>query len=79
MSYEIIVLCEDMLHPNQVAINYIWERLVDTTISAQGNDDRGRFTKIAATSIFNPRSDSHQKFEAKLQAKIAKWFCSIHL
>jgi hypothetical protein len=24
---------EDMLHPNQVAIDYIWKRFVETTIS----------------------------------------------
>jgi hypothetical protein len=28
-----ITAAEDMLHPNQVAIDYIWKRFVETTIS----------------------------------------------
>lgn len=66
---------EDMLHPNQVAIDYIWERFVDATVSLSTKE-----TMIEVDSIqkslqhrsFNPNSDSHQKFEAKLKAKIAK-------
>lgn len=66
---------EDMLHPNQVAIDYIWERFVDATVSLSAKE-----TMIEVDSIqkslqhrsFNPNSDSHQKFEAKLKAKIAK-------
>jgi hypothetical protein len=33
---------EDMLHPNQVAIDYIWKRFVETTISETFCDGRSR-------------------------------------
>jgi hypothetical protein len=66
---------DDMLHPNQVAIDYIWERFVDTTIAPHAKE-----TMVAVASIqkslqhrsFNPQSESHLKFEAKLQAAITK-------
>ena len=66
---------EDMLHPSQIAIDYIWERFVDTTIAPHA-----RKTMIEVDAIqkslqhqsFNPDSDRHQKFEAKLQSKIVR-------
>ena len=65
----------DMMHPNQVAIDYIWERFVEATIVPHTKE-----TMIAVASIqkslqhrsFNSQSESHLKFEAKLRASIAK-------
>ncbi|MBC5839913.1 GSCFA domain-containing protein [Flavobacterium sp. F-380] len=82
-SYEIMMdelrdyrfYTEDMLHPNQVAIDYIWERFVDTAISAHSKETMIEIDSIQKSlqhRSFNPSSDSHQKFEIKLQAKIAK-------
>lgn len=66
---------EDMLHPNQVAIDYIWERFVDATVSLSAKETMIEIDSIQKSlqhRSFNPNSDSHQKFEAKLKAKIAK-------
>jgi hypothetical protein len=81
-SYEIMMdelrdyrfYAEDMIHPSQMAVDYIWERFKDTTIS-----ETTYATMDAVESIqkslqhrpFNPNSESHKKFESNLQAKIA--------
>ncbi|OCB78098.1 GSCFA domain-containing protein [Flavobacterium crassostreae] len=66
---------EDMLHPSELAINYIWDRFKETHI------DLSAYATIEAVATiqkalqhrpFNPTSESHQKFEANLQAKIAQ-------
>ena len=65
---------EDMLHPSQIAIDYIWERFKESTIS-----ETAYSTMDAVESIqkglqhrpFNPHSESHKKFEANIQSKIA--------
>jgi hypothetical protein len=81
-SYEIMMdelrdyrfYAEDMIHPSQVAIDYIWERFKESVIS-----ETAYVTMDAVESIqkglqhrpFNPNSESHKKFELNLQAKIA--------
>jgi hypothetical protein len=81
-SYEIMMdelrdyrfYAEDMLHPSQIAIDYIWERFKESTILETACP-----TMEAVESIqkglqhrpFNPDSESHKKFEANLQSKIA--------
>jgi lysophospholipase L1-like esterase len=82
-SYEIMMdelrdyrfYAEDMLHPSQMAIDYIWERFKESTIS-----ETAYSTMEAVESIqksvqhrpFNPDSESHKKFESKLKEKITK-------
>ncbi|MBE0391497.1 GSCFA domain-containing protein [Flavobacterium sp. PL002] len=65
----------DMLHPNQVAIDYIWERFAATTIT-EATHETMEFIATIQKSLqhrpFNPGSESHQKFEANLHTKIAK-------
>jgi hypothetical protein len=66
---------EDMLHPNQVAIDYIWERFVDTSILEGIYDTMKEIVTIQKSlqhRSFNPQSESHQKFESNLQNKISK-------
>ncbi len=82
-SYEIMMdelrdyrfYAEDMLHPNQVAIDYIWERFFQTVIT------EGIYpTMEAVDSIqkalqhrpFNPNSESHLKFLDNLSLKISQ-------
>ena len=82
-SYEIMMdelrdyrfYADDLLHPNQMAIDYIWEQFVTSSI------DEGAFTKMnEIESIqrdlshrpFNPESESHQKFQTQLENKINK-------
>ena len=80
-SYEIMMdelrdyrfYAEDMLHPNQVAIDYIWKRFVETTISETTfavMEEVERIQKSLSHKPFNPNSESHLKFESKVREKI---------
>ncbi|MFV8327274.1 GSCFA domain-containing protein [Flavobacterium sp. ZS1P14] len=82
-SYEIMMdelrdyrfYAEDMLHPNQVAIDYIWERFKETTISENAFSTMDAIESIQKSLLhkpFNPDSESHLKFESKLREKITK-------
>lgn len=80
-SYEIMMdelrdyrfYTEDMLHPNQTAINYIWKRFADAVISEKActtMDEVEGIQKSLAHKPFNPESESHLKFQAKVIEKI---------
>jgi hypothetical protein len=82
-SYEIMMdelrdyrfYAEDMLHPNQVAIDYIWKRFKETSISETAfavMDEVESIQKSLSHKAFNPDSESHLKFESKLREKITK-------
>ena len=65
---------QDMLHPNTVAIEYIWERFQHFTISESifaTMDEVVNIQKSLSHKPFNPNSESHVKFESKLREKIA--------
>lgn len=82
-SYEIMMdelrdyrfYAEDMIHPNQVAIDYIWERFSETSISEESHSIM-KEVEIIQKGLqhrpFNPNSESHQQFLSKLQDKMAK-------
>ena len=66
---------EDMLHPNQVAIDFIWKRFKETSISETiftTMDDVESIQKSLSHRPFNPNSESHMKFLAKLSEKLTK-------
>ncbi|EPR74956.1 hypothetical protein ADIWIN_0043 [Winogradskyella psychrotolerans RS-3] len=81
-SYEIMMdelrdyrfYSSDMLHPNDVAINYIWEKFKTVWLSV---DALQTLDKIAAIQTkkehrpFNSNSESHQKFLSKLHLEEA--------
>lgn len=80
-SYEIMMdelrdyrfYAEDMIHPSQVAIDYIWQRFSETTISKESHsvmDEVETIQKGLAHLPFNPNSASHQQFLSKLQDKL---------
>lgn len=80
-SYELVTdelrdyrfYADDMLHPNQVAVEYIWERFKETSISENAFTPMKEveiIQKSLAHKAFNPNSESHQKFEATLKYKI---------
>jgi hypothetical protein len=82
-SYEIMIdelrdyrfYAEDMLHPNQVAIDYIWKRFKETSISENAfavMDEVENIQKSLSHKPFNPDSESHLKFETKVREKITK-------
>ncbi|MBF4519191.1 GSCFA domain-containing protein [Flavobacterium sp. ANB] len=80
-SYEIMMdelrdyrfYAEDMLHPNQVAIDYIWSRFSENYIAENSLSTMQEVEEIQKSlrhRSFNPESEQHQKFLAKLQQKI---------
>lgn len=82
-SYEIMMdelrdyrfYAEDMLHPNQVAIDFIWGRFSQAQISSTiypTMEEVCSIQKGLAHRPFNPSSESHQQFLSKLQDKMAK-------
>lgn len=82
-SYEIMMdelrdyrfYAEDMIHPNAVAIDYIWERFKEFAISETAYstmDIVESIQKGLQHRPFNPHSESHQKFESNLKEKITK-------
>ena len=63
----------DLLHPNAMAVDYIWERFVESTVSESviGTMDAVENIQKGLSHIpFNPNSFSHLKFVESLQQKI---------
>ena len=82
-SYEIMMdelrdyrfYTEDMIHPNSVAIDYIWHRFSETFISEESQSimkEVETIQKGLQHRPFNPNSKSHQQFLSKLEDKIDK-------
>jgi hypothetical protein len=82
-SYEILMdelrdyrfYAEDMIHPNQIAIDYIWQRFSETYISEESLSimkEVETIQKGLAHRPFNLNSESHQQFLSKLHDKIVK-------
>ena len=80
-SYEIMMdelrdyrfYAEDMIHPNQVAINYIWDRFTHSWISTDSRytmQEIDNIRKGLQHKPFNSGSVQHSAFTAKLQSKI---------
>lgn len=64
---------KDMVHPNELAIDYIWEKFKSCWISSQSYtvmDEVEVIQKGLLHRPFNPDSDEHQKFKKSLQTKI---------
>ncbi len=60
---------EDMIHPNQTAINYIWEKFVKGWISEASHHLMKEVDSIQKRLLhkpFNPKSEEHKIFLAKL-------------
>lgn len=79
-SYEIMMddlrdyrfYATDMVHPNQVAINYIWEQFKGVWLDSSVNDTMKQVSVIQnglAHKPFNSRSEQHQQFLKKLELK----------
>ena len=80
-SYEIMMdelrdyrfYAEDMLHPNQTAIDYIWIKFFENYIS---KSEFGLMNEICTIQKglkhrpFNKNTESHQKFIADLKTKM---------
>jgi GSCFA family len=81
-SYEIMMdelrdyrfYAEDMIHPNPVAIDYIWQQFTSAWISEETQHTMKLADTIQKSLLhrpFNPESESHKKFTANLGTKIA--------
>ncbi|RKE98219.1 GSCFA domain-containing protein [Ichthyenterobacterium magnum] len=81
-SYEIMMdelrdyrfYTDDMIHPNQTAINYIWNKFQAVWISESSNEtmeDVNSIQKGLLHRPFNPKSNTHQLFLQKLENKKA--------
>ena len=79
-SYEIIMdvlrdyrfYAEDMIHPNKTAINYIWEKFVDTWFREESKATMKEVDTIQKGIMhkpFNEKSEKHQKFLKNLEQK----------
>ncbi len=66
---------EDMIHPNQIAIDYIWQRFSETFITEESHSimkEVETIQKGLAHRPINANSESHQQFLSKLHVKIVK-------
>ena len=64
---------EDMLHPSQTAIDYIWKRFSENYISEENfatMEEVCSIQKGLAHRPFNPNSEQHTQFLSDLQKKI---------
>ncbi|CAM1361201.1 GSCFA domain-containing protein [Tenacibaculum litopenaei] len=62
----------DMVHPNELAIDYIWEKFANAWIDATTASVRERVATVRkgmAHRPFNPNGQEHQKFLASLARK----------
>ena len=60
---------DDLIHPSDFAINYIWETFIETHISKNSQAFISEWTKIRAALNHKPNapdSEAHQKFIKKL-------------
>lgn len=82
-AYEIMIdelrdyrfYAEDMVHPNQVAVDYIWQKFRETWIDSGAMvvmKDVDTIQKGLLHRPFNEASEAHQKFRRDLQQKIEK-------
>ena len=64
---------EDMIHPNQVAVDYIWERFLETWVSESSTNTMKEVEVIQkglSHKPFNPNSEAHRTFLEKLDFEI---------
>ena len=64
----------DMLHPSEQAVNYIWERLVDTYFSAEAKAYLAEWQPLRQAlnhKPFNPDSDEYRRFRQQTLERLA--------
>ncbi|APQ16707.1 GSCFA domain-containing protein [Maribacter hydrothermalis] len=65
---------KDMIHPNEIAIDYIWVKFVEVWMEDSIYDTMLKVDEIQRSlkhSAFNPDGEAHQKFLTSLRGKIA--------
>lgn len=82
-SYEIMMdelrdyrfYANDMLHPNQIAIDYLWSKFFENYVletEFENMNEVCAIQKLLSHRAFNPDSENHQKFLANLKEKISR-------
>ncbi len=82
-AYEIVMdelrdyrfFSEDMLHPNQIAIDYIWKRFSEnylTDHALEVSKEVDAIQKALNHKPFNPNTEAHRKFIESTQKRIEK-------
>ena len=64
---------EDMVHPSELAIRYVWERFVETCISTdalQIMEESENIRKALSHKPFHPESDEYKRFLGQIVLKI---------
>lgn len=64
---------QDMIHPNNVAVEYIWEKFKTVWLAEDAIETSKKISSIQTKKAhrpFNPNSVAHQKFLANLQLEI---------
>jgi hypothetical protein len=64
---------QDMIHPNQTAIDYIWERFADAFLSAEAHktmQEVESIQKALSHRPFNPGTEQHQQFLSSVNDRI---------
>lgn len=64
---------EDMVHPNEVAVNYVWEQVVKAGISPASQEllhSIAEINRAANHRPFNPESAQHRQFLQHYAAKV---------
>ena len=80
-SYEIMMdelrdyrfYAQDMIHPNQTAIDYIWERFADAFLSTEAHktmQEVESIQKALSHRPFNPGTEQHQQFLSSVNDRI---------
>ncbi|MBD0777338.1 GSCFA domain-containing protein [Maribacter sp. ANRC-HE7] len=65
----------DMVHPNELAVDYIWEKFSNIWISGNARQTMAAVDEIQKGlkhRAFNPESEQHRKFLGKLHEKITR-------
>jgi lysophospholipase L1-like esterase len=82
-SYEIMMdelrdyrfYAEDMIHPSETAINYIWEKFQQVWLASEASTTMDKVDKIQKGLLhkpFNPTASQHQQFLQNLKEKQEK-------
>lgn len=89
-SYEILIdelrdyrfYKEDMIHPSDQAVAYIWDKFKMCFIDSESNlfiDDWNKILVALAHQAFHPTSDKHQKFILNLIKKLEQYASKINV
>ncbi len=63
---------EDMVHPSQVAVDYIWQRFVDTYMTADTKNEMRTLHQLWCDrhhTLLHPHSDDAKKFVAQIEQR----------